>query len=126
MIVGLKITWVYITLLSLSFWSSGLFLIRVLTAYSVWDSGIRFTALFALSLPLIYISSVSVKRIFARMGSETAAPLNFIIALVIILHALVLSIYPALYGFAPSPALAAAAWLLWFGGAAMAIARLTE
>ena len=114
-----------VVLFSLSFWSSGVFLIRALGSYDVWNSGIRLGTLFALSIPLVYISIASVKKIFARIGGEAAASVHYIIALVVLLHALVLSTYPGVYGFTPSPALAASSWLLWFGGVAMVVVRLT-
>lgn len=117
---------VLIVLLSLSFWSSGVFLIRILHTYHVWDGGIPLVLLFVLSIPLVYLSIESTRAIFTRMGEEDTSPTSAIIALVVLIHALVLVMYPALYGFVPSPALAATAWLLWFGGSAMIIARILE
>jgi hypothetical protein len=92
----------------------------------MWNNGFALVALFLLSIPLVYISIVSVKSIFAKMGKATAAPLEYIIAWVVVLHVLFLSLYPGVYGFAPSPTLTATAWLLWFGGIAFAAARFLE
>ena len=108
-----------VVLLSLSFWSSGVFLIRILNGYQIWNSGVWLTLLFALSLPLVYLSILSVQKIFRAIRREATPPTHYIIALVLILHAVALSLYPALYTLVSSPALSAAAWLLWFGGIAM-------
>ena len=113
-------------LLALSFWSSGVFLIRILNAYQVWNGGILLACLFVLSIPLIYLSIKSVQKMFRAIGKEAETSVYYIIALVLILHAVVLSLHPELYSLVWSPALAAAAWLLWFGGSALIMARVVS
>lgn len=115
-----------VCLLSLSFWSSGVFLIRTLNAYQVWDSGLLRMLLFAFSIPLVYLSILSVQKMFRALGREVGTATQYIIALVLILHALALCLYPGLYTLVPSAALSAAAWLLWFGGNALLLARVVS
>lgn len=114
-----------VLLFSLSFWSSGVFLIRILHTYHVWDGGIPLAFLFMLSIPLGYLSIMSVRSMWRVIGQEASTPTHYIIALVLLLHAAALSLYPGLYALVPSEALSAAAWLLWFGGSAMVISRMT-
>ena len=113
-------------LLSLSFWSSGVFLIRILNVYQVWSGGISLACLFVLSIPLIYLSIQSVQKVFKALGKPAETPIYYIIALVLILHAMVLGLHPELYSLVWSPALAATAWLLWFGGSALIVARVVS
>lgn len=117
---------VAIVLLSLSFWSSGVFLIRILNAYQVREGGISRALLFAFSIPLVYLSILSVQKMFRAMGRVAGTATQYIIALVLILHALALCLYPGLYTLVSSPALSATAWLLWFGGTAIILAHIVS
>lgn len=110
---------------TLSFWSSGVALIRVLSAYQAWQSSGWLTILFLATVPLVWMSVVGMRRVYLRWYTDTTPPLSLLVALVLLCHGLALSVYPALYGAGSDVALASA-WLLWFGGVALVIIGFTE
>lgn len=108
----------FITLFfALSFWSSGVALIRVLEHYGVWQDTLLVGAMFVVTIALVYVSVKAMRRIYARWYTETTTPLSLLVATVLIIHGLAISVYPALYGAPVS--LLEGAWLLWFGGWAL-------
>lgn len=116
----LKLHFFYIILvviLALSFWSSGIVLIRFLHSLGVWTgSGSALPLVYAISVPIIYVSIRGVQNFFTRIFKTSTAAVYHITGLVLMLHACVISISPALYLLTPNPELFATAWLLWFGG----------
>jgi hypothetical protein len=112
-----------IALLSLSFWSSGVFLIRGLSGYGFLSSPLAILALFAASLPLAHVSIYAVRRMTDALYRNSS---SLILASVLLMHSLALVVTPSLYGLIPSSALSAAAWLLWFGGVATVLIARTS
>ena len=111
--------------LAISFWSSGVFLIRFLDLHTVWSPhNVQLWLVYGLSVPLIFISISSVQNLFTRLFKPHEGLIYQITGLVLILHALIIPLFPTLYFFTPSPALYAAAWLLWFGGITILIQSL--
>ncbi len=67
-------------------------------------------------MPLIFISIRGVQRIFTGLFQTQTKAVFYITGLVLILHALAITLTPSLYTFGPGSTLFATAWLLWFGG----------
>lgn len=107
---------------ALSFWSSGVFFIRILGTYDIWGSSAYLSALYAFSIPLVYISIRAVKGLFASQAQAISVVVDTL-ASVLLVHALLLSTIPTIYALEPSSSLRAAAWLLWFGGLAVVLSR---
>ncbi len=72
--------------------------------------------LFAASIPLAYLSILSVYKFFSRSNEEIYVLVKHTIAGVLLAHGVALTFLPAFYAFEASISLTAAAWLLWFGG----------
>ena len=96
------IRWGLIIISALSFWSSGVVLVRVLNSYNVWNGGILLASLFILSIPLVYFSIISVEKMFRALHVDPNSSITYIIALVVLIHALMLSTYPSVYSFTRS------------------------
>jgi hypothetical protein len=105
-------------LLAFSFWSSGVVLIRLFSSLDLSQKSLTLAAIFILTIPVVYGSIVGVRNIYARVQHATP-PFSTLIALVLAMHGIALSWFPSLYGLAASSGLAATAWLLWFGSAAL-------
>ncbi len=101
--------------LSLSFWSSGVFLVRALAAYDLWSSPLYVGIIFVTSLPLAYITIPGTKQLL----QATHRTMLSILAAVMALHSLALTLSPQIYALHESAQLPATAWLLWFSGAAL-------
>lgn len=99
---------------ALSFWSSGVILIRLFSTYHLLQNGFALGAIFLLTIPIVYGSVSTTSNILARAQRDSAHSLLALVAIVLALHGTALSVYPRLYGFEGSSGLAAAAWLLWF------------
>ncbi len=110
-------------ILTLSFWSSGVFLIRALHSYDLWNSPVFLGILFTLSVPLVSLSIQSVRRILSSPSYGGESIVYNTLQYVLILHGLALGFIPNLYSFTPSGEISASAWLLWFGGIALALVR---
>jgi hypothetical protein len=105
---------------ALSFWSSGVMLIRFLDTFHLWShSFLLLGFIYIFSVPVIYVAIRGTKNLFRLFFIQTRGVVYYITSLVFILHALFISLYPSLYQFNTSPALYATAWLLWFGGITM-------
>lgn len=108
-----------VTLLSLSFWSSGVMLIRFLDSLHVWSRpSLLLGLIYIISVPLIFFSIAGVQKIFIR-SNRHASVVRHIIGLVLTLHAVAITLQPSLYLFTPESTPYATAWLLWFGGVAI-------
>jgi hypothetical protein len=118
------ITVVTFIFLIVSFWSSGVALIRLLISYQVWNSGALTALSFLLSIPLAILSVVSVKKLLTAMHLRHKRYINFIIAGVLVVHGVALSVYPAVYALVSSSSLLVAGWLLWFGGVVVVTVEL--
>lgn len=110
---------VFIIFFALSFWSSGVALIRLFSNSHVLENDLALASIFLLTVPIVYYSVVGMRKIAARAHQVIARALTMLVACVLALHGLALSAYPQLYGFSPTAALTAAAWLLWFGAIAL-------
>lgn len=110
-----------VTLLTLSFWSSGVMLIRFLDSLQAWSRpSLLLGLIYLISVPLIFFSIAGVQKIFVR-SSRHASAVRQITGLVLTLHAVVITLQPSLYLFTPESAPYATAWLLWFGGIAIVL-----
>ena len=110
---------ILVTLLTLSFWSSGLMLIRFLDSLQAWSRpSLLLGIIYLLSVPLIFFSTVGVQKIFIR-SSRHATVVRQITGLVLTLHAVAITLQPSIYLFTPESTPYAIAWLLWFGGIAI-------
>lgn len=108
---------VLILVSALSFWSSGVMLIRFLGSVGVWShGGVGLGLVYALSVPLIFISISGVHNLFTRLTRGHTTAVFQITGLVLMMHALVTTLVPTLYRFTSTSGLYATAWLLWFGG----------
>lgn len=115
-----------VSLFTLSFWSSGLFLIRVLDTYTIWSSTLGAVVVFIVSMPLVYVTVFSVRKILAYYPDFGSSIVYGTLAGVLLMHGLLLGSAPQLYAFNPSPTLMATAWIIWFSGFTLVVARLTE
>jgi hypothetical protein len=107
--------------LIVSFWSSGVMLIRLLSMYQVWGSSALTILLFLVSIPLVILSMVSVNKLLRVMQVDTKRHVYCILAGVLLVHGVLLSSYPEVYALTSSLSLSAAGWLLWFGGVAVLV-----
>ncbi|MCG3769224.1 MAG: hypothetical protein JW384_00345 [Nitrosomonadaceae bacterium] len=105
-----------IALFSLSFWSSGVFLIRALTTYGAWDESIHFAGLCIVSVPVAFLCVAGVRRMLVSFGTGAEHMLYAISGVVLLAHGCAIGFYPSLYGFVQDADLRVLAWLLWFGG----------
>lgn len=115
-----------VSLLTLSFWSSGLFLIRILSNYDTWSSSFGVTLVFLVSLPLTYAAVLFVKKPFSHSPAFGSSVVYGTLAGVLLAHGLLLGFAPYLYAFSPSPTLMATAWIIWFSGVTLVVARSTD
>lgn len=106
---------------SVSFWSSGVFFIRALHNYELWSSPVFLLAFFAFSIPLVAISIQGVRRIVSPVTNRGEAVVYQTLQCVLLMHSVALGFFPSLYSFIPSGEISATAWLLWFGGIALAL-----
>ena len=111
-----------VTFFIISFWSSGVFLVRVLSSYDVWSSGSGTALLYLLSIPLVYVSILGIKKLYYSSKDRGDSIVYDTISGVLLLHAVTLTLFPYLYAVEASSALSAGAWLLWFGGWALILA----
>ncbi len=112
-----------VILFVISFWSSGVLLIRTLDSYDAWSSVTGITLLFILSIPLVYVSILGVQKIFHASKDRGDSVVYDTLTGVLIVHAVALIFFPDLYSFDANTALSAVAWLLWFGGWTLIIAK---
>ena len=110
-----------VCILSVSFWSSGVVLIRALEAYELWRAP-YLAPLFLLSVPVVLASMYGTRRTARALRLQDDGILD-ILSSVLLLHAIALGFMPSLYALATSSELSAAAWLLWFGGTVLAATR---
>ncbi len=109
--------WILTILLAISFWSSGVMLIRFLATQNIWSQGPQLWLVYGLSIPIIFVSIRGVQNIFVRFFVQQYPEAIYqITGLVLMAHALALTCIPTLYFFTPGTSLYATAWLLWFGG----------
>lgn len=116
-----------IIVLALSFWSSGIMLIRFLGTFNTWSLGPQLYFVYGLSVPIIFVSIRGVQNLFVRLYKEKCpAAIYQITGIVLMMHALLISLVPALYSFTPTTGLYATAWLLWFGGVTILLQSFTQ
>ena len=116
-----------VIVLAISFWSSGVFLIRILNSLNIWSPhNVQLWLVYGFSVPLIFIAIGSVQNLFTRLFTQPTNAVYKITGLVLTIHALTITHFPVLYFFTPSPGLYATAWLLWFGGITILVQSLRE
>ena len=108
-----------VAFLVVSFWSSGVVLIRACDAYRLWDGGIGTIVVFIAAIPLVFGSVAGTKRLLRALHDSPEMILWYTVIGVVLVHAAVLTLSPQLYGFASSPGLVSVSWLLWFSGFCM-------
>jgi hypothetical protein len=102
-------------------------LIRFLDSLHVFtNSGVALLLVYAISVPVIYLSIRGVHNFFVRMFKINTTAVYQVTGLVLTLHALIISLFPTLYLFTPSSALFATAWLLWFGGVVLLLQSVSK
>ena len=120
--------YISIVLLCLSFWSSGVFLIRFMSDYRLW-SGWTEVLLFVVSPVVATVCIVAVRRALTLTSDTFVPTIVLITGLVVGLHGLVLILFPALYGDR-SYLLPSVIWLVWFCSSVLlplaALARMVE
>jgi hypothetical protein len=91
-------------------------LIRVLGTFGIWNGGGMYVVFLIVSIPLVFISIVSVDKMTARFETRAGSIISDTATGVLLVHALAIGLFPGVYAFASDPHLRATAWLLWFGG----------
>lgn len=110
-----------VSALTLSFWSSGVVLIRMLHSYELWSSPALLGTMFVLSVPMVSMSIYGVRSMFSTSGDN--ALVYDTLQGVLLMHGVALGFFAKMYSFMPSGEISAAAWLLWFGGIAVVFTR---
>lgn len=106
-----------VILFAVSFWSSGVMLIRFLGSVNTWSTeSVLLPLVYGLSVPIIFFCIRSVESFFTRLYPDRTGAVYHITGLVLVVHAAVGTLFPSLYMFTAGPTLHAIAWLLWFGG----------
>ena len=107
-----------LTLLAVSFWINGVFMVRVFTAHGWWD-GYPLLLLYVLSVPVAALCISGVRKLLSLTQVQLLPAIVFITGSVAMLHALALMLLPSIYASDARPLLLASAWLLWFCGAVL-------
>ena len=106
---------VAIILLAGSFWLNGVFLIRLLTAYSLWG-GAKSAIIFAVSVPIIVLSIKGVRSLLRVTQEQFSPAILLIVGIVAVLHGGALTWTKNIYGSDSTSLMFASAWLVWFCG----------
>ena len=104
--------------LAISFWMSGVFLVRLLSSYGLWG-GWSGAVIFALSIPAAAISIRGVQMLLRLTPSEVLPTVALITALVAMLHGVAITYVASLYRAQGPELILASAWLVWFVGAVL-------
>ena len=109
---------ILVTGITISFWLSGVFLVRLISSYGLWG-GWSGALIFALSIPVAAVSIRGVQMLLHLPPSELLPTVALITALVGMLHGVAITYAASLYRAQGHDLTLASAWLVWFVGAVL-------